>query len=102
MSTDFGSQCTPTARKKHVCEQCHKAIDVGEKHSYWAGKHDGDFYAYREHIDCRDAWLGLIDLRNDDSYEGVPFLCEDDVSPGERAWLGEKWPAVAERMGWKQ
>lgn len=101
MSYDFGSHRNLVGRKDYVCEQCRKTIAVGSRHSYWAGKHDGNFWAYREHMDCRDAWLGLIDFRKEDSYEGIPFLCDDDVEPEDRAWVGEKWPAVADRLGWK-
>lgn len=100
MSYDFSSQRTVVGRKEHVCEQCRKAIPMGERHSYFAGKFDGQFWTYREHADCRVAWLALITRRDDDFYDGVAFLCDDDIEPAEREWMRSEHPAVAERLGW--
>jgi hypothetical protein len=99
---EFSRRIERAAGKEHRCEQCRKVIPIGERHSYWAGKAEGYLSSYREHMDCRDAWLSLNweERPNWPDDEELAWLCDDDVQPEERAWMAGRWPAVAERMGW--
>lgn len=99
---EFISFRNVAAAKQHVCEQCRKPILKGERHLYVATKFDGYFSAYREHFECRAAWCELnFDLRDYPPGDGAPFLIDDgDIEAGEKDWMREKHPLVAERMGW--
>lgn len=102
MSYDFFSCKTVVGKKPHVCEQCRSAIDAGESHYYSAGKFEGDFTAYREHLDCHAAWIALHELRETRWDDTHPFIADDDeIDAGEREWLQEKHPSVVKRLGWK-
>lgn len=95
--TDFFGCKEVFGRKQHVCEQCGRPIFIGEKHLYSAGKLDGDFSAYREHLDCHDLWItirGLKDLNWDEESE---FLINDDLSD-DREWITRDHPAIAARL----
>lgn len=97
MSWDFFSIKDVKAAKQHCCEQCRKAIKQGEAHHYAAGKFDGDFFAYREHIECRKAWAeyNKDNLRWD---ETAPFLWDADCLSEDRHWFLERHPVVAARL----
>lgn len=100
--SDFTNFRIVRAAKQHRCDQCGKQIEAGEKHQYAAAVIDGDFGAYREHFECRDAWIALnFDVRPGCPSEGTPFLVDDDeVEPDEKAWMLEEFPSVAARLGW--
>lgn len=102
MSYDFFSHKTVKGRKAHTCEQCRKPIEIGESHTYCAGKFDGYFIAYREHDDCRAAWIALHELRRtqwDEWNDTHPFIADDDeIDAGEIEWFREKFPTVAARI----
>ena len=99
--TDFHTKSTVTARKRHRCEQCGEAIEVGTAHYKAAQVWEGEFCAFREHIECNKAWQELnFDLRGIDRCEGALFLRDDSHEDDDRAWMHEKYPSVAERMGW--
>lgn len=102
--TDFHTHKIVTAAKLHRCEHCGKNIEVGEKHRRSAQVWEGDFSAYREHIECYAAWSKLNfsrDCRDLDWSEGAPFLIDDDHEDGDREWMCEEYPVVAERLGWR-
>lgn len=83
-------------RKIHRCDQCHRDIAAGEEHISGAHNLDGDFVSFREHIECRYAWLGWRKyMRNDSFYETSPFLADDDL---ERDWFEKRHPLVARRL----
>lgn len=98
MSYEFFSVSTRRAAKPHRCEQCGGAIIVGEEHSYGAGKVDGDFWSYREHSDCRAAWLKHV-VEHLEYYDEAPFL--RDLATDERDGIVADFPEVAARLGWK-
>ncbi len=53
MSSDFYSEKTITARKKHRCEVCGTTIEPGQKYVKKAGVHDGDFWNTSECPECQ-------------------------------------------------
>lgn len=100
--TDFHTFHIVTARKAHRCEHCLREIAIGEKHRKSAQVWQGQFHAYREHLDCYAAWSELnFDLRDIGHYEGAPFLADDDHEPEDKEWMREEYPAVADRLGWR-
>lgn len=99
--TDFHTHQIVTGRKPHICEHCRREIAIGEQHRKCAQVWEGDFHSYREHLDCHEAWNELnFDLRDIYPTEGAPFLSDDNHEEDDRAWMREKYPAVAERLGW--
>jgi hypothetical protein len=97
MSWDFFNVKTVKAAKPHSCEQCGRQIAVGTVHEYAAGKFDGDFNAYREHLECRAAWTEYSkeELRWD---ETAPFLRDADCLSEDKEWFFAKHPIVAARL----
>ncbi len=86
-------------RKPHRCDQCAKLIAAGEEHVGGAHNLDGDFVSFREHVECRQAWLGWRKyMRTDEVFETSPFLIDDDL---EREWFETRHPIVARRL-WPQ
>lgn len=99
--SDFHTFQIVTARKAHRCEHCRGEIAIGEKHRKSAQVWEGRFHAYREHLDCYEAWNRLnFDLRDIAHYEGAPFLCDDNHDPEDHDWMRHEYPAVADRLGW--
>lgn len=99
--TDFHASSTVVARKRHACEQCGQPIEVGTPHYKAAQVWEGEFSAYREHIECHKAWRELnFELRGIDYSDGAPFLRGDDHEQDDRGWMCEQYPVVAHRMGW--
>ena len=43
----------PTARKQHVCEECGRVIDVGDKYELYYGVHEGHIFCVKTCIDCK-------------------------------------------------
>ncbi len=97
MSWDFFNRKIVKAAKAHRCEQCYGEIAQGERHSYGAGKWDGDFWSYREHADCREAWLKHV-VEHLEYYDEAPFL--RDLNSDERDGVISEFPQVAARLGW--
>lgn len=87
-----------TGAKEHKCAQCLKAIAVGERHHYSATKFEGDFNAYREHLDCRKVWLEMFKLREIRWDEGLEFLIDGDDLSEDETWIREEYPEVAGRL----
>ena len=50
--SDWGETRTVTGRKPHRCEACLYPIAVGEKHEYSIGVFDGEWQAWRMHLEC--------------------------------------------------
>lgn len=98
----FHSYEIVTARKLHRCAHCFTPINIGDRHRKSAQVFDGQFDAYREHIECYNAWSELnFKLRDLPADEGAPFLGNDDThEPEDRAWMWEEHPLVAARLGW--
>ena len=63
----FYCRSTPTAKKRHKCEECSGYIEVGEKYEYVSGKWDGEFGTFKTCVRCHDLrqWVK----------NNVPCLC---------------------------
>jgi hypothetical protein len=96
--SDFFNRRDLVARKPHRCDQCRKMIPVGERHTYSAGRFDGDFQTSREHIECREAWIELARVREVDWWDPRPFLFDDELEREDREWLKSAHPSVASRL----
>jgi hypothetical protein len=91
--TDFHSQSEHVARKDHLCDFCSTAIKKGERYSNSTGVFEGDFFVWKEHLDCRAAGLESMRLSGDYSYESM-WNMDDEV----RAWIKQDYPTIFERM----
>jgi len=40
------------ARTEHKCYECQRPIEKGEKHHYYAGLVDGEFWVHKAHESC--------------------------------------------------
>lgn len=101
--SDFHTFALVKGRKPHRCNQCGKPIEAGIEHRKCAQVWEGDFLAYREHMDCFAAWNELNfgpDMRRLDGWDGAMWLGEDDeLYPEDKQWLAEVYPEVAARLG---
>ncbi len=50
---DFINEDIVTARKPHVCCECHGTINPGDKYEHVRGKWEGDFSTFKTCIPCR-------------------------------------------------
>lgn len=97
---EFYRQRAVVGRKQYVCSQCGQPIPLGERHYAIALKADGDFASYREHVECRAAWVDLRGLRDLGWHEDSPALMDDGEIPvDDRAWIIAEHPTVAARLG---
>ncbi|WP_237881872.1 hypothetical protein [Pseudomonas sp. PGPR40] len=53
--SDFQTESTPTARKVHICEECHGHIEPGQKDQLISGSWDGDMASFKTCIPCLEA-----------------------------------------------
>ena len=53
-SADFSLDKIQKARKLHVCCECGKTIEIGEKYELCSGMWDGCFSIYKTCLDCLD------------------------------------------------
>lgn len=51
---EFYNKSQPKARKDHVCEFCGQAIRKGEKYSYETGKYEGEIFARKLCLVCKN------------------------------------------------
>lgn len=49
---EFHSSKMVTARKQHICSECHRIIERGERYEKVVGKWSGDLSTYKTCIDC--------------------------------------------------
>ena len=97
--SDFHSARKILAAQSHRCEHCHAEIEKGAFHWKIAQVWDGDFSAFREHLECRAAWSTLnFDVRDREHSEGAAFLRDDEWGSDDRDWLQEQFPIVYDRM----
>lgn len=90
------------ARKTHQCAHCRAEIAIGTRHRSTVQIYDGRFNADRTHFECEAAFKDLnFRLRDAHWSDDLHFLADDDIEDGERDWLCETHPLVAERLGWK-
>lgn len=88
-------------RKPHACLCCHTLIEAGSPAKYFAQKYDGDFHSGHMHPDCRSAevaWNDLMDTWGED-WNPLDTIKDSDDAEDNCAWLAEKFPAVAARLG---
>jgi hypothetical protein len=95
--SDFSCTSTVKAvRKRHRCEHCGVAIEMGESASRTVGSYCGDFYTTYLHIDCNEAGLEFADLIK---CWGEDFVWLHELYDlGDLQWLKEKYPVVAKRL----
>lgn len=87
------------ARKAHQCAHCRAEIAIGTRHRSTVQIYDGVFAADRTHFECEAAFKDLnYQLRDAHWSDDLHFLADDDIEDGERDWMREKHPAVAERL----
>lgn len=86
----FGDFCFPVARKRHRCAWCGEWIEVGEKHSKYVGKFEGDFQSWRVHDECKNYYehLTAIDDR----------LCDEGFRPGDHSRGFKRDELIARRL----
>lgn len=88
-------------RKPHACWCCHTLIEAGSPAKHFAQKYDGDFHSGHMHPDCRSAevaWNDLMDTWGED-WNPLDTIKDSDDAEYNCAWLAEKFPAVAARLG---
>ena len=88
-------------RKPHACCCCHTLIEAGSPAKYFAQKYDGDFHSGHMHPDCCSAevaWNDLMDTLGED-WNPLDTIKDSDDAEDNCAWLAEKFPAVAARLG---
>ncbi len=90
--TDFHSQSEHVARKDHQCDFCSTTIKKGERYSNSTGVFEGDFFTWKEHLDCRAALLEYMKLTGTYSFEPLSNMEDED-----RAWIKQEYPAIFER-----
>jgi hypothetical protein len=89
------------ARKVHRCAHCRADIAIGTRHRSTVQIYDGCFAADRTHYECEAAFKDLnFRLRDAHWSDDLSFLADDEIEAGEREWLCETHPIVAERLGW--
>lgn len=59
---EFYNTSTPTAKRRHRCDECGSFIPIGEKHRYTVGKWDGEFQSFRSHFACQDLREFITDV----------------------------------------
>ncbi len=91
--TDFHCQSEHVARKDHRCGFCDATIKKGERYSNSTGVFEGDFFVWKEHLDCRAAGLESMRLSGEDFYQSMWNMDDED-----RAWIKQDYPTIFERM----
>lgn len=90
---------TPVARKRHKCDDCLGYIEPGEKYFRCDGKFEGEMASFKDHVDCREAVLRLMEVCGHLGFDEVPIL--HDLEHEDRQLIIEEFPKVAERLGFK-
>lgn len=59
--SDFSTQKSVCARKKHTCSECRGDIPTGARYMLFAGAQDGQGYSFKRCAECHHAfvWLDL-------------------------------------------
>ncbi len=109
------SESFHTARKAHICENCTKPIEPGQRYRYRYGKVEGDLYTVKEHEECVAFCNRLIDEGYaDDTYPYISdwprtfdrYELPDDLWEARARIMGLHWPPLDERTArqraWKR
>lgn len=100
--TTLTSKNIKAVRKPHCCEQCNKTIAIGEPAKYNFGIWEGEPFGTYQHVECAAAAHEYATI-NDLWFEEYPwFQFMDDSEHDHHAWLIEKHPVVAARLGVKK
>lgn len=98
MNDFYTSKEIKATRKRYVCEQCNRHIEIGSPAHYGFGIYEGDTYSVHTHVECQAAALAYAKL-NDAWGEEWPWFQHMECSEYEHgAWLLENHPVVAERL----
>ena len=89
-----------TAKQKHRCCECGRAIHPSETYRRQTYV-DGEFYTYKAHTECHTASLEYDALCNWSGYYEEVYNLIDVFDPEDGEWLKESFPIVAKRMGVK-
>ena len=95
---EFQSSVMRTANKTHICGECGRVIERGERYEYAIGKWDGDFCTEKTCADClslrntffcswlySDIWNEFHDWFNDWFLEDSPILYRiENLTPRAR------------------
>lgn len=98
---EFASEKIVTARKTHLCCECRKKIQPGEKYEYVSGVWEGRFEHYKTCLDCvsmrksffhiwvyTDVWESFKNEMDCCAWQ-VPESCMAKLTPGARAKVCE-------------
>ncbi len=85
-------------RKARPCAACSKTVEVGNSAVSWAGKVDGEFGFATYHPECRQAEVDLNKLHGT-HLDPADWFGLDYIEPDDHAWLLDKHPVVAARLG---
>ena len=84
------------ARKKHTCDYCGEAINVGELHHWGKYIYDGHFYEWRSHLACKRIASAIWDYVDPDEgmsdqefMDGCQEICQRFVCPDCPHWNKE-------------
>jgi len=101
---EFFTDKYPKGRKDHTCCECGAIIPKGERHGYFAGKWDGDFSDFRQHLDCEQACRIIRDFLQ--KGECIPFgaLFEEfDSNYGSRKDpVDSKFRSIMAKVIWRK
>ena len=97
MGDFYNERLIKQTRLVHRCEECTRAILLGESCLYVAGVYEGGFSAFHAHVDCREASAAYYDLC--DSYYDDERQWIHEIDPECHPWLIAEFPAVAKRLG---
>lgn len=76
---EFYNQSKPKARKDHVCEFCGQAIRKGEKYSYETGKYEGEMFARKLCLVCKNILDNFCNESGDEEFSWdwiTDWLCD--------------------------
>jgi len=113
VSTEFYSETFPKAAKEHECCECLQPITKGTIHLYARGKSEGNFWAVRQCLTCRDLCMDmrdyilsagclcfgeLFEFISNDIYEVIEYTKKEKKYQRLRTFLAERlWDS--ERTG---
>ena len=67
--TTFDNRIIDKSHKDHICEHCRLKIPKGSSYVISCGVFDSEFYAVKQHHECKDAYLEF----NDGAYDCFPL-----------------------------
>jgi hypothetical protein len=89
------SQTTHKARKEHICNYCRKKILPGELYESAAITNEGEFYIWKNHVDCQKLCRVLVEdhytsweegITDGDFNEACHCCCRENICPECKEW----------------